>query len=46
MDLPEPFPIKPSKPITMEGRLVASLRREATIPTTPGCHESPAAQAS
>ena len=43
---PEPLPSPPSKPITTAGRPKASLSRAATIPTTPGCQPSPAAQTS
>ena len=44
IDLPEPFPSCSSKPMTTVGLFVISLILEATMPTTPGCQPSPAAQ--
>ncbi len=35
-------PVPPSRPITTQGRRWRSTSREATMPTTPGCHPSPA----
>ena len=43
---PEPLPSPPAKPITTAGRPKASLSRAATMPTTPGCQPSAAAQTS
>ena len=43
-DRPDPIPVSPSSETTHAGRLKRSVRRLATMPTTPGCHPAPAAK--